>query len=120
MKLCTESAAAPSAPSAHGLRLLGLVAVVENERALGEEEAEEACADEPGRRGGVADRVDSLGQHVEERDATTMPPVSAISVVELPAHAQRQRPPSERRDAVSPASGMAIQVAAITAASQMP
>ncbi len=51
-----------------GLGLLGLVAVMKNDEALGQEEEEEADADERRHEVGVVHRVDRLGQNVEERD----------------------------------------------------
>ena len=50
-------------------RLLGLVAMVEDESPLGEEEEEEAGADERADAVRVPDCLEGLGQDVEERDA---------------------------------------------------
>ena len=73
-KLCSESpAAASDADLGVRARLLRLVAVVQDERALREEEAEEARADEPGDPLRVADGLDRLRQHVEERDGDDDP-----------------------------------------------
>ena len=41
---------------------------MQHERALGEEEREEPGADEPRHGAAVADRVERLRQHVEQRD----------------------------------------------------
>jgi hypothetical protein len=49
-------------------RLLRVVAVVQHQQPLDQEEGEEAGADQGRGRLGVADRVDRLGQHVEQRD----------------------------------------------------
>ena len=51
-----------------GAGLVGVVAVVEDQRPLGEEEGEEADRDEGGRPARVADVFDPLGEDVEERD----------------------------------------------------
>src|SRR5204862_896284 len=48
--------------------LLGLVPVVQHEQALGEEESEEAGADELAHALRVVHRGDRLGKHLEERD----------------------------------------------------
>ena len=68
MKLWTESPSGAENPDVvvrAGLRRF--VAVMQDQRALGEEESEEADA-HAGRPFGVADVVDRLRQHVEQRD----------------------------------------------------
>ena len=69
MKLCSDRPAAPRAPTWRVRpRLLRLVAVMQDERALREEEEEEARADVQADALGIADRLDRLRQDVEERD----------------------------------------------------
>jgi hypothetical protein len=51
-----------------GASLLGIVAVVENEHALGEEEGEESDPGEQADLSRVAEVLERLREHVEERD----------------------------------------------------
>ena len=69
MKLCRRARPRRGRRPARARGLLGVVAVVEDEQPLGEEEEEEAGADEQRHASRVVDRVDRLGQHVEQRDA---------------------------------------------------
>ena len=63
-----ERRGAEGADGGMGVHLLVVVPVVQHERPLGEEEPEEARADEPGDMLGVAEILDRLRQDVEERD----------------------------------------------------
>ena len=49
--------------------LLRVVAVMQDERPLGEEEEKESQPDQPGNACRVPDRVDRFGQNVEETSA---------------------------------------------------
>src|SRR5581483_1082662 len=77
-------------------RLLRLVTVVEDEQALGEEEREEARADERRHPTRVADRVDRLRQHVEERDRDDDPAAERDQRVDPAAEPERERAAEER------------------------
>ena len=67
MKLCTrEPGRSQHAHLFVRAGLLRLVAVMEDDQPLGEEEQEESCADERADAGRVSDRVDRFGQNVEE------------------------------------------------------
>ena len=56
-----------------GVDVRVVVAVMEDERALGEEEEDEAGADEHADAVRVVDRLDRLRQHLEERDGDDDP-----------------------------------------------
>jgi hypothetical protein len=72
--------------------VLVVVTVVQHERALGREEREEAGADEPGDMPCVADRVDRLGEYVEEGDRDHDAARERDQGLELPTGAKRDLP----------------------------
>ena len=77
--------------------VLLVVPVVQHERALGEEERQEPGADEPRHVARVADRVDRLGEHVEERDSDDDAAGERDQSCQFAADAQRHVPACERR-----------------------
>jgi hypothetical protein len=99
MKLCAESPAAPRTPT-RALRagLLGLVAVMQNEDAFGEEEGQEADPDEQRHALFVADGLDRLGQDVEERHRDHDSARERDQRVQVAVQAKRDQPADERRE----------------------
>ena len=80
-------------------RLLGGVAVVQDEQPLGEEEADEPGAHEHPHPLRVVEDLDRLRQHVEQRDRDDdAAAVSAIAVVRSAAQAERSETPAEGRE----------------------
>ena len=78
-------------------RLLGLVAVVQDERALGEEEEEEAAADEEADALRIVDRLDRLGEDVKERDRDDDAAGQRDRGREVAREPERDEPARERR-----------------------
>ena len=78
--------------------LLRVVPVVEHERALGEEEGEEAGADEGADAARAAERLDRLGQHVEERDRDDDAAGERDQRLEVAVEPERGEAAEERRD----------------------
>ena len=114
MKLWTESPSGAEDADPSWARVSHrLVAVVQDQHPLGEEEAEEAGRDQGGGEVGVADPFDPLGQHVEQGDgdddAAGQRQQRRQAVGE--AQADRGRRSGSRRT-VSPASGIAIDISA--------
>ncbi len=66
--MCRESGCAEDTHLCVSLGLLGLVAVMEYDEALGQEKGEEADSNERRYEIGVVHGVDRLGQNVEESD----------------------------------------------------
>ena len=93
-----ESQCAERADAAVGERVLGVVAVMEDERALRQEEGEEPGADEPGHGAAVADRVERLRQHVEERDRDDDPARQGDQRLELAASSHGDQAAADRGD----------------------
>ena len=77
--------------------LLGLVAVVEDEQPLGQEEEKKACTDECADAFRVPDCVDRLREHVEESDSQDDPARERDQGRELAMQAQRDNASDERR-----------------------
>ena len=90
-------------------RLVIVVAVMDAQEAIGEEERHEAEADQPGRQAWIAERTDRLGQHIEKRDCDDDAPENAISVPSSPRKRSANSPPRSVEAAVSSASGTASQ-----------
>ena len=85
-----------------------VVAVMEDERPLGEEEEDEAGPDERPDELRVVDRLDRLRQHIEERDGDDDAAGERDRSRQLPRQPERDDP-SGSVEASHPASGMAIQ-----------
>ena len=79
-------------------RLLGLVAVVEDEHAFDEEEADEPGTDERHHAARRVDQVERLRQDVEERDRDDDAAGERDHRRELLAQAERDEPAEHRRD----------------------
>src|SRR6185437_6730299 len=79
-------------------RLLLVVAVVQYQPALREEERQEACADEPGGAPRIADRVDRLGEDVEQRDRHDHAARECDQRVQVASHADRHPAAQRGRD----------------------
>ena len=78
--------------------LLRLIAVMEDERPLGEEEEQEARSDERAHASRVVDRVDRLGQNVEQSHSENDSPGECDQGRELAMKAQGDNASDERRD----------------------
>ena len=90
-------------PGAWARACSGVVAVVQDEDALGEEEDRGSRARrESSTRCGVADRLDASGRTSKSATATTTPPVSAIGVCRSRRAAARRGRPRASRATVSP------------------
>ena len=81
-----------------GVDVLVVVAVVEDERSLGEEEEHEAGADEQPDPVRVVDRLDRLRQHLEERDGDDDPAGERDRGRQLPRQPERHEAACERRE----------------------
>ena len=81
-----------------GPRLLGLVAVVQDDQPLGEEEREKAHADEPCDALGVVHRLDRLRQHVEERHRDDDPAGERDQRHQLAVQPECDQAAGQRRD----------------------
>ena len=81
-----------------GVHVRVVVAVVEHERALCEEEEDEAGADEQADAVRVADGLDRLGQHVEERHRDDDTAGERDRGRELPRHAEGDDAAGQRRE----------------------
>ena len=79
------------------LRVLGVVTVMQDERALRQEEREEAGADEPGHLPARADGIDRLREHVEERDRDDDAACESDQRRQVLAHPQRRKATEQRR-----------------------
>ncbi len=79
-------------------RLLLLVAVVEDEHALGQEEEQEARAGDGGRAPGAADRVERLGQDVEQRHRDDDAAGQGDQRLEVAMEPQGEQAAEQRRD----------------------
>ena len=99
MKLCSESPAAPRAPTcACAARLLGLVAMVEDERRSARKKKRKPAPTSVPTRVRVLDRLERLGQDVEERDTDHDAARERDQRRQLAPQPQRDRAAEERRD----------------------
>ena len=105
-----DRARAERADVAVSARLLGGVAVVQDEQPLGEEEADEPGADERPHAVRVVEDLDRLRQDVEQRDRDDDTARERDRRREVAAQAERRETPPKAASTVTSAKGIAIQV----------
>ena len=93
-----ESGRAEGTDARVRLRLVGLIAMVEDEQPLDQEEAEKACTDQRSDATRVADRVHRLGQHVEQRDRDDDAAAERDQGVDLLADTEGEVAAEQRRE----------------------
>ena len=97
MKLCIESPAAPRTPTCSWARACSASSRwCRTSARSARKKIRKPSADEPGDASGVADRVDRLRQHVEERDADHDPACERDQRRQLAMQPQRDDPAGQR------------------------